>query len=117
MTEWENPVSARDKVRVAFRDAGRNYVVEGQAYDPVGTVRVLSSPSHGQGAHQVVRPLHLHDPELKWWVPLSEQNFGDPETSVSESPSEIEPKNTDEGEIKKEEATLRQRVKVEGSEQ
>jgi len=47
-------VSARDKVRVAFRSEGRNYIKEGEPYDPVG-------------AHQVVRPIGLYDAELQWW--------------------------------------------------
>jgi len=52
-TEWENPKTVRDQIRVSYKQNGRNYI--------------LDSNSLGPTAHQIVRPLNLQDPVVKWW--------------------------------------------------
>lgn len=53
-TNWENPQTVRDKIRVAFCDAGRPYYIPDSIYSPM--------------AHEILRPVHDGDPLYEWWV-------------------------------------------------
>ena len=52
-TNWEHPQTVRDRIRVAFRDAGRPYKIRPSIYYPM--------------AEDVVRPLQEEDPVVEWW--------------------------------------------------
>lgn len=52
-TNWECPVTVRDKIRVAYKDAGRQYAIRDTVYYPP--------------AHDIVKPLGIHDPPVEWW--------------------------------------------------
>lgn len=54
-TDWTNPSNVRDKIRVAFRDAGRPYRIPDSVHSPM--------------AYQVVRPLdELSGDIVEWWI-------------------------------------------------
>ena len=52
-TNWESPSTVRDKIRVAYKNAGRPYTIRDTVYYPP--------------AHDIVKPLQLHDPPVEWW--------------------------------------------------
>lgn len=52
-TNWENPQTIRDKIRVAFREAGRPYYIPDSIYSPM--------------AHEILRPVNDSDPLYEWW--------------------------------------------------
>ncbi|XP_071110306.1 uncharacterized protein [Haliotis cracherodii] len=52
-TEWECPVTVRDKIRVGFRNSGREYHIRNTIYYPM--------------AEDVVKPLGRDDPIVEWW--------------------------------------------------
>ena len=53
-THWERPVTVRDGIRVAFRVAGREYVIRDTVYYPM--------------VHDVVKPVRREDPLVEWWL-------------------------------------------------
>ncbi|XP_060071417.1 uncharacterized protein LOC132551308 [Ylistrum balloti] len=57
-TNWDEPKSVRDKIRIAFRDAGREYEIPTSLFRPV--------------AWDIVRPLHNKEPVVKWWEKTKE---------------------------------------------
>lgn len=57
-TNWENPTTVRDKIRVEFRNHGRDYEIPDTIYYPP--------------ALHIVRPLRPTDPPITWWRPLEE---------------------------------------------
>jgi len=59
-TCWHRPTSARERIRVAYKNAGREYDVA----------------THSEGAlpaaRHVVRPIRLDGPNVEWWkVPIA----------------------------------------------
>lgn len=54
-TNWDNPTSIRDKIRVEFRKHGRDYEIPESIYYPP--------------ALHIVRPLRVTDPPVPWWRP------------------------------------------------
>ena len=52
-TNWDRPVTVRDKIRIAFRDAGREY----QA--PLATRLHM--------VYDIVKQVDPHDTPLEWW--------------------------------------------------
>ncbi|KAK3759622.1 hypothetical protein RRG08_008204 [Elysia crispata] len=52
-TNWNHPVTVRDKIRIAFRDAGREY----QA--PMATRLPM--------VYDIVKPVDPYDTPLEWW--------------------------------------------------
>lgn len=57
-TNWESPVTVRDKIRVAFRDAGREYEIPTTLFRPL--------------AWDIVRPINNGEPVIKWWQRVKE---------------------------------------------
>ncbi|KAL8624310.1 hypothetical protein ACOMHN_044741 [Nucella lapillus] len=54
-TNWDEPVTVRDRIRRAFRDAGRGYVIRDTLFFPM--------------VHDVVKPVREgEDPMVEWWV-------------------------------------------------
>lgn len=53
-TNWKAPSTVRDKIRVAYSNAGRPYVIRDTVYYPP--------------VHDIVKPLGLDDPPIKWWT-------------------------------------------------
>lgn len=54
-TNWDNPKTVRDKIRVAFRDAGRPYKIRETVYYPM--------------CEDMIKPLGETDDIIKWWIP------------------------------------------------
>ncbi|XP_013412870.1 uncharacterized protein LOC106175424 [Lingula anatina] len=54
VTNWDNPKTVRDRIRVAFRDAGREYKIRDTIYFPT----VL----------EIVKPIESNGPDVKWWI-------------------------------------------------
>lgn len=52
-TNWKEPQTVRDKIRVAFRDAGRPYYIPD----------TISSPM----INEILRPIDETDPVYEWW--------------------------------------------------
>ncbi|RUS78649.1 hypothetical protein EGW08_013576 [Elysia chlorotica] len=52
-TNWSHPVTVRDKIRVAFRDAGREYQAPMAARLPM--------------VYDIVKPVDPYDTPLEWW--------------------------------------------------
>ncbi|XP_052713399.1 uncharacterized protein LOC128187182 [Crassostrea angulata] len=52
-TNYDNPTSERDRIRCAYRDAGRPYVVPRDITQPM--------------AWDMIKPLTEHDPIVQWW--------------------------------------------------
>ncbi|CAH1802557.1 unnamed protein product [Owenia fusiformis] len=52
-TKWETPETIRDKIRVAYRDAGRGYHIRDTVVYPM--------------AHDIVKPLTDKDDVITWW--------------------------------------------------
>ena len=53
-TNWKDPQNIREKIRVAFREAGRPYYIPDSIYSPM--------------AHEILRPIQDSDPLYEWWV-------------------------------------------------
>ena len=54
-TNWSRPVTVRDRIRTAFRDSGRGYLIRDTVYYPV--------------VHDIVKPAREgEDPLVEWWV-------------------------------------------------
>ncbi|XP_076451570.1 uncharacterized protein LOC143287457 [Babylonia areolata] len=54
-TNWDQPVTVRDRIRRAFRDAGREYKIRDTLFYPM--------------VHEIVKPVREHeDPEVQWWL-------------------------------------------------
>jgi len=56
-TNWTEPNSIRDIIRVNFKNHGRNYILN-EDFDPVG-------------AHIIVKPMALDAKHVEWWKPLN----------------------------------------------
>lgn len=54
-TEWEEPKTVRDRIRVAFRDAGRPFTIPESVSSPM----VL----------EILRPISEKDEVYEWWKP------------------------------------------------
>ncbi|KAK7476804.1 hypothetical protein BaRGS_00031965 [Batillaria attramentaria] len=54
VTNWDNPVTVRDRIRTAFRAAGRSYNIRETILYPM--------------AHDIVKPLFDDDPLVEWWL-------------------------------------------------
>ncbi|XP_021356615.1 uncharacterized protein LOC110452419 isoform X2 [Mizuhopecten yessoensis] len=52
-TNWDRPKTVRDRIRVAFRDAGREYEIPSSLFRPL--------------AWDMVRPLQNGGPVVRWW--------------------------------------------------
>ncbi|XP_033764345.1 uncharacterized protein LOC117345380 [Pecten maximus] len=59
-TNWDRPVTVRDKIRVAFRDAGREYEIPTSLFRPL--------------AWDVVRPLYNEEPVIRWWEKIQKSD-------------------------------------------
>ena len=55
-TNWDRPVTVRDKIRVAFRDAGRAYEPPMKVNEPM--------------VYEIVKRVHPQDEIFKWWNSL-----------------------------------------------
>ncbi|GFS06448.1 poly [ADP-ribose] polymerase [Elysia marginata] len=53
VTNWDRPVSVRDKIRVAYREAGREYEAPMVARRPM--------------VYDIVKPVDAYDVPLEWW--------------------------------------------------
>lgn len=53
ITNWENPVTVRDKIRVAFKNANKEYLIRETINYPM--------------AHDMIKPLNKNDPIIEWW--------------------------------------------------
>jgi hypothetical protein len=53
LTEWEHPVTVRDRIRVGFRNAGRPYLIRDTLRYPM--------------VYDIVKPLSEEDPLVEWW--------------------------------------------------
>ena len=53
-TNWDNPKTVRDKIRVGFKEAGRPYKMRETVYYPM--------------CEDMVKPVHETDPVIKWWI-------------------------------------------------
>lgn len=58
-TNWDNPVTIRDKIRVEFQKAGRPYLIPDSIY---------YSP-----APYIVDPVDIQGEKLQWWIPLEQR--------------------------------------------
>lgn len=58
VTQWDKPVTVRDKIRVEFKKHGRLYEIPETIFYPP--------------ALHIVRPLKITDPPIPWWRPLEE---------------------------------------------
>ena len=69
-TKWDNPISMRDKARVAFKNAGCPYHIPEELPYPV--------------AEHVVKPV-VDDGKnvVKWWEPIEKKNNSE-ESSMEE---------------------------------
>lgn len=52
-TNWENPQTVRDKIRVAFREAGRQYFIPESVHSPM--------------VYEIIRPVNDCDVMYEWW--------------------------------------------------
>lgn len=52
-TNYDNPTSERDRIRCAYMDAGRPYIVPRDITQPM--------------AWDMIKPLTEHDPIVQWW--------------------------------------------------
>ncbi|XP_005112877.1 uncharacterized protein LOC101859301 [Aplysia californica] len=52
-TNWECPVNVRDRIRVAFREAGREYEAPMKVKEPM--------------VYEIVKRVHPQDDVIKWW--------------------------------------------------
>ena len=52
-TNWDVPKTVRDRIRVAFKDAGRRYTVPDSIYHPM--------------VEEMIRPVKETDDFYKWW--------------------------------------------------
>jgi hypothetical protein len=50
-TNWDEPQTIRDKIRVDFKKAGRPYVLKKNM--PI--------------SHEMIKPLHENDDTVSWW--------------------------------------------------
>ena len=57
-TNWSNPKTVRDKIRVAFKDAGRPYRIRETIYYPTSWEIVKSPDDCGDNEEELV---------VKWW--------------------------------------------------
>lgn len=63
VTNWEQPVTVRDRIRVAFRDAGRGYRIRETVLYPM--------------AEDIVKPLSDSGPIVEWWRKDTVDHFAD----------------------------------------
>uniref|UniRef100_A0A0B7ATI9 Uncharacterized protein n=1 Tax=Arion vulgaris TaxID=1028688 RepID=A0A0B7ATI9_9EUPU len=54
-TNWIQPMTVRDKIRVAFRDAGREYEAPLIHRKPM--------------VYEILKPVHSEDESILWWLP------------------------------------------------
>ncbi|KAJ8319788.1 hypothetical protein KUTeg_001375, partial [Tegillarca granosa] len=52
-TNWDKPVTIRDRIRIAYRNAGRPYCMKDAYFNPM--------------SWDVVKPFNKEDPILEWW--------------------------------------------------
>lgn len=52
-TNWDKPVTIRDRIRIAFRNAGRPYCMKHAYFNPM--------------SWDVVKAINKDDPVLEWW--------------------------------------------------
>lgn len=52
-TNWDKPVTIRDRIRIAYRNAGRPYCMKDAYFNPM--------------SWDVVKPINKEDPILEWW--------------------------------------------------
>lgn len=52
-TNWNQPRTVRDNIRVAFKDAGRSYYIPDSIYSPM--------------IHEILRPVAEGDAGYEWW--------------------------------------------------
>ncbi|KAL5015016.1 hypothetical protein ScPMuIL_009286 [Solemya velum] len=55
ITNWDCPLTNRDKIRVAYRDAGRPFTVPSTLCYPM--------------APDMVKPVNMGEPQYEWWKP------------------------------------------------
>lgn len=55
VTNWDSPVTVRDKIRVAFRQAGREYEVPKNLNEPM--------------VCEIVKKIYPDDKPIQWWLP------------------------------------------------
>jgi hypothetical protein len=52
-TNYENPKNSRDKIRLAFKNAGREYLIRETIRFPM--------------CHDMIKPLDENEPVINWW--------------------------------------------------
>ena len=83
-TNWEHPITTRDKIRVAFRDNDRGYYIRDTIYYPT--------------AHDIVKPLREGEGEVvEWWREEGEEGEENTEDLVC-TPESSEEEEEEEGE-------------------
>ena len=84
-TNWDSPVSVRDKIRVAFKENGRAYHVRDTIYYPA--------------AHDIVKPLKEGVGDLvEWWVDPDRVDGEEGEEGKEEEEEEEREEEREEGE-------------------
>lgn len=86
-TNWDNPVTVRDKIRVAFKENNREYYIRDTIYYPA--------------AHDIVKPLKEGVGELvEWWRdPDKEKEREEEEEGETEGEGDSEGEGEGEGEV------------------
>ena len=52
-TEWDNPKTVRDRIRVQFKKAGREYLIRESVSYPM--------------SNDMIKPVNADDPVVQWW--------------------------------------------------
>lgn len=55
-TNWDRPITERDRIRVAFKSASQTYHIPGKKF-PI--------------AYEMIKPMHEQDPVVRWWSELT----------------------------------------------
>ena len=53
LTNWTNPITVRDKIRVAFKNANKQYLIRKTVQYPM--------------AHDMIKPIDNDESVIKWW--------------------------------------------------
>lgn len=54
VTNWDNPKTVRDKIRVNFKNNNREYLIRDTISYPM--------------CHDIIKPLNKNDEVVKWWA-------------------------------------------------
>lgn len=68
-TDWDTPRTIRDRIRCAYRDAGRQYPIRDTVHYPM--------------AHDIVRPLEDNGHVIEWWSYVKDKQHNHYKTGCS----------------------------------